>query len=224
MRLLLVEDTEDVADAVVSAFARKGHAVDHAASCDLAESALAVQDYDIVILDINLPDGSGIELLRRMRDKRIVSPVLMLTARLDVEDRVEALDIGADDYLMKPFDLRELEARVRALIRRGAEERSGVLEYGNLVLDSAGRTARIVEAPLSLTRREFALLEVLMANRGRVMSKDRIFHRLFAFDDDVGINAVELYVARLRKKLEPSDVSIRTLRGLGYQLHLDDEA
>ena len=114
--------------------------------------------------------------------------------------------------------------RVRALIRRGAEERSGVLEYGNLVLDSAGRTARIVEAPLSLTRREFALLEVLMANRGRVMSKDRIFHRLFAFDDDVGINAVELYVARLRKKLEPSDVSIRTLRGLGYQLHLDDEA
>jgi two-component system response regulator TctD len=225
MRLLLVEDTEDVADAVVSTFARAGHAVDHAPDCSRAEDALAVQEYDVVILDINLPDGSGIDLLREMRIRGNAAPVLMLTARLDVDDRVEALDIGADDYLMKPFDLRELEARVRALARRGTEERSGVIEYGGLTLDPAGRTAFLADLPIPLTRREFSLLEIMMTNRGRVMSKERIFERMFAFDDEeVGTNAIELYIARLRKKLAQSRVSIRTLRGLGYQLYCDDEA
>ncbi|MEO0819269.1 MAG: response regulator transcription factor [Pseudomonadota bacterium] len=224
MRLLLVEDTEDVADAIVSAFARHGHAVDHAARIAAAEDALAVQDYDVVLLDIMLPDGSGVDLLRRMRGRRERVPVLMLTARLEVEDRIEALDIGADDYLMKPFDLRELEARVRALIRRRFDERAGRVEYGDLTFDAAGRTASIADAPLMLTRREFALLEILLANRGRVMPKERIFERMFAFEaGDVGVNAVEVYVARLRKKLEGSRLSIRTLRGLGYQLLADHE-
>lgn len=224
MRLLLVEDTEDVADAIVSAFARHGHAVDHAARIAAAEDALAVQDYDVVLLDIMLPDGSGVDLLRRMRGRRERVPVLMLTARLEVEDRIEALDIGADDYLMKPFDLRELEARVRALIRRRFDERAGRVEYGDLTFDAAGRTASIADAPLILTRREFALLEILLANRGRVMPKERIFERMFAFEaGDVGVNAVEVYVARLRKKLEGSRLSIRTLRGLGYQLLADHE-
>ena len=224
MRLLLVEDTEDVADAIVSAFARHGHAVDHAPRIAAAEDALAVQDYDVVLLDIMLPDGSGVDLLRRMRGRRERVPVLMLTARLEVEDRIEALDIGADDYLMKPFDLRELEARVRALIRRRFDERAGRVEYGDLTFDAAGRTASIADAPLMLTRREFALLEILLANRGRVMPKERIFERMFAFEaGDVGVNAVEVYVARLRKKLEGSRLSIRTLRGLGYQLLADHE-
>lgn len=160
-----------------------------------------------------------------MRGRRNPAPVLMLTARLDIDDRIEALDIGADDYLMKPFDLRELEARLRALARRGAEDRSGVVVFGDLTLDPAGRMASLGEAPLPLARREFALLEILMANRGRVMPKDRILEKMFAFDaEEVGTNAVELYISRIRKKLAGSRVSIRTLRGLGYQLYCDDEA
>jgi two-component system response regulator TctD len=223
MRLLLVEDTDDVANAVVSVFARSGHAVDHVMTCMDAEEALAVQAYDLVILDINLPDGSGIDILRGARARKLAAPILMLTARLDVEDRIEALDIGADDYLMKPFDLRELEARVRALLRRGADERNAQVEYGDLVLDPAGRTAECNGEALQLTRREFALLEVMMANRGRVLAKERIFNSLFAFEDgEVGLNAVELYIARLRRKLSASQVSIRTLRGLGYQLYVGE--
>lgn len=225
MRILLVEDTEDVADPVVAAFSRRGHAVDHAPTREAAEDALAVQEYDLVILDLMLPDGSGTEVLRGLRDARRTTPVLVLTARLDVDDRVDALDSGADDYLMKPFDLRELEARARALIRRQGEERRGTIEYGDITLDAAGRTATIGGAPLNLTRREFGLLEILLANRGRVMPKERLFEKLFSFDEtDVGINAVELYIARLRRKLTASSVSIRTLRGLGYQLEHDDQA
>ena len=222
MRVLLVEDTEDVADAIAVRFARSGHAIDRAAQCASARDALAVQDYDLVILDINLPDGSGFDLLRSLRRDKRTTPVLVVTARLDVEDRVDALDIGADDYLMKPFDLRELEARARALLRRSGSERSAVIEYGDLSLDPATRSASIAGQPLALTRREFSVLEILMASRGRVMAKERIFEKLFSFDeDDTGINAVELYVARLRRKLAGSRVTIRTLRGLGYQITLD---
>jgi len=223
MRILLVEDTSDVADAIVEHFRRRGDAVDRAASCAAAGDALAVQGYDLVILDVNLPDGSGIGLLRGLRAARDATPVLVLTARLAVEDRVEALDLGADDYLMKPFDLRELEARARALARRRAGEAAGVIEYGDLRFDPAGRTAEIGGRPVALTKREFSLLETLIANRGRVMPKEAIFDKMFAFDaEEVGLNAVELYVGRLRRKLEPSRVGIRTLRGLGYQLVADD--
>jgi len=223
MRILLVEDTADVADAIVEHFRRRGEAVDRAATCAEAGDALAVQGYDLMILDINLPDGSGVELLRGLREARDTTPVLMLTARLAVEDRVEALDLGADDYLMKPFDLRELEARARALARRRAGEAAGVIDYGDLRFDPGGRTAAIAGRPLTLTKREFTLLATLIANRGRVMPKEAIFEKMFAFDaEEVGINAVELYVGRLRRKLEPSRVGIRTLRGLGYQLIADD--
>lgn len=223
MRILLVEDTCDVADAIAEGFRRRGDAVDRAASCAAAGDALAVQGYDLVILDINLPDGSGIDVLRGLRRARDATPVLMLTARLAVEDRVEALDLGADDYLMKPFDLRELEARARALARRRAGESGGVIEYGDLRFDPAGRTAEVDGRPVALTKREFCLLETLIANRGRVMPKEAIFDKMFAFDDDeVGLNAVELYVGRLRRKLDASRVSIRTLRGLGYQLVAND--
>lgn len=223
MRVLLVEDTEDVAEAIVANFSRSGHAIDRVTGCAAAQDAVAVQDYDLVILDINLPDGSGFDFLRALRGARNPTPILVVTARLDVEDRVDALDIGADDYLMKPFDLRELEARARALMRRSSGERSGVIEYGKLSLDPAGRTATIAGTPLQLTRREFSVLEILMLNRGRVMPKERIFERLFSFGrEDVGMNAVELYIARLRRKLADSGVAIRNLRGLGYQIALDD--
>ncbi|MCL5776817.1 response regulator transcription factor [Limibaculum sp. FT325] len=222
MRVLLVEDTPDVADAIVEHFRRRGDAVDLADACAAAADALAVQVYDLLILDINLPDGSGIDILRGLRRDRDGTPVLVLTARLAVEDRVEALDMGADDYLMKPFDLRELEARARALARRRAGESGGVIEYGDLRFDPAGRTAEVAGRPIALTKREFCLLETLVANRGRVMPKEAIFDKLFAFDaEEVGLNAVEVYVGRLRRKLEPSRVAIRTLRGLGYQLVAD---
>src|SRR5690606_25250809 len=136
VRMLLVEDTEDVAEPIVAAFSRHGHAVDHMATREAAQDALAVQEYDLVILDLMLPDGSGLELLRCLRAAQCPTPVLVLTARLDVDDRVDALDIGADDYLSKPFDLRELEARALALIRRQSEVRSGVVLYGDLSLDA----------------------------------------------------------------------------------------
>jgi two-component system response regulator TctD len=223
MRLLLVEDTQDVAEAIATSFARRGDAIDHAATAAAARDALAVQSYDVVILDINLPDGDGTDLLRELRRARDATPVLMLTARIAVDDRVAALDGGADDYLVKPFDLRELEARVRALARRRAPERDGVIAYGDLSFDPAGQTLHLNGAPVALSQREFSLLEALLASRGRVMSKERIFERMFSFnEEEVGLNAIEIYVSRLRRKLEGSRVSIRTLRGLGYQLVADD--
>lgn len=222
MRVLLVEDTDDVADAIVQSLARRGHAIDHAQDKAGAEAMLAVQAYDVAILDINLPDGSGLDLLKEMRRRGLATPVLMLTARLDVEDRISALDGGADDYLMKPFDLREVEARLRALARRSGPDRTGLIHVADLTIDPAERTARIDDRPTPLTRREFALLEILAANRGRVMSKERLHEKLFSFgEEEVGVNAIELYVGRLRRKLQGSAVAIRTLRGLGYQLQAD---
>jgi DNA-binding response OmpR family regulator len=219
MRLLLVEDTDDVADAIVASFERRGDAIDCVGSIEGAKDTLAVNDYEVIILDINLPDGEGTELLRTIRRQRKPTPVLMLTARMAVEDRVAALDIGADDYLVKPFDLRELQARVRALGRRAGPDRSGVIEFGGLTVDPAGRVATSAGVPLSLTRREFSLLEALVANRTRIMPKERLFDRIFSMDEEeIGLNAIETYVARLRRKLEGSGVAIRTLRGLGYQL------
>jgi DNA-binding response OmpR family regulator len=219
MRLLLVEDTADVAEAIAASFARRGDAVDSVGTVDDAMGMLDVNDYEVVVLDINLPDGEGTEILKSLRRQRRPTPVLMLTARLAVEERVAALDLGADDYLTKPFDLRELQARVRALARRSGPDRGGVIEFGRLAVDPAGRVASCEGAPLSLTRREFSLLEALMANRARVMPKERLFDRIFSMDDEeIGLNAIETYVARLRRKLEGSGVAIRTLRGLGYQL------
>jgi DNA-binding response OmpR family regulator len=219
VRLLLVEDTEDMAEAIAASFVRRGDAIDCVETVEAARDTLAVNDYEVIILDINLPDGQGTDLLRALRTQRKPTPVLMLTARMAVEDRVAALDNGADDYLVKPFDLRELQARVRALGRRVGPDRSGVIEFGGLSLDPAGRVATCGGAPLSLTRREFSLLEALMANRTRIMPKERLFDRIFSMDEEeIGLNAIETYVARLRRKLEGSGVAIRTLRGLGYQL------
>jgi DNA-binding response OmpR family regulator len=219
VRLLLVEDTEDVAEAIVASFLHRGDAIDRVDTVEAACDTLAVNDYEVVILDINLPDGDGTEVLRQLRRQRKPTPVLMLTARMAVEDRVAALDIGADDYLVKPFDLRELQARVRALGRRAGPDRSGIVEFGSLALDPAGRVATSGGEPLQLTRREFSLLEAQMANRSRIMPKERLFDRMFSMDEEeIGLNAIETYVARLRRKLEGSGVGIRTLRGLGYQL------
>ena len=196
--------------------------MDHVSTLARAADCIAVQSYDVVILDIGLPDGSGKDLLHAIRAAALPTPVLMLSARSKIEDRVSLLDEGADDYMVKPFDLRELHARVRALARRQGPDRAPVIEFAGLRFDPAGQDLQIDGVPVQLTRRELSLLEALLASRGRVISKERIYEYMFSFnEDEVGMNAVEIYMARLRRKLEGSRVTIKTLRGLGYQMIAD---
>lgn len=218
MRLLVVEDNQALGQSVASAFRAKGHAVDWLTTGDDADTALRTQHYDLVILDIGLPDLDGLEVLGRLRRRRSRVPVLLLTARDGVEDRVQGLNLGADDYLCKPFALAELEARAGALMRRGVGGEAAVLTHGRLTLDTAARLARVDGAPVDLPRRELNLLEVLLMRPGQVVSKQDLLEKLFGLEDEAGVNAVEIYVHRLRKKLEPVGIRIRTVRGLGYLL------
>nr|WP_269439383.1 response regulator transcription factor [Roseibium limicola] len=219
---MLVEDTFDMAEAIMIRLERSGIACDLGRDLSQAREFLAVQSYDVVVLDINLPDGRGTELLKEMRARGDRTPILVLTAEFSVDDRVSTLNSGADDYLVKPFDHRELEARVRALYRREAGDKAEDILLGQLSFNATARVVRKDGTPLPLTRREFTLLEVLVRNRGKVVSKERLFEGIFSFDDtDVGMNAVELYVARLRKKLGESGIRIATQRGLGYRLEVD---
>lgn len=222
MRLLLVEDTADMAEAIAIRLGRNGIACDMAATLDEARAFVEVQAYDVIVLDINLPDGLGTNLLRELRAAGTRTPVLMLTAQFSVDDRVSALNLGADDYLVKPFDQRELEARIQALYRRDKTQKGEDITLRDLSFNPTAKLVTVAGVPLPVTRREFMLLGLLIHNRGKVMSKERLFEGLFAFNDaDVGINAIELYVARLRKKLTGSGVRIETQRGLGYKLDLD---
>ncbi len=222
MRVLVVEDSRDVGGAVAARLGRAGIACDRAARLSEARDCLAVQAYDALILDIHLPDGDGRDLLRQMRRDADRTPVLMLTAEFEVSSRVAALDEGADDYLVKPFDLSELEARVRVLLRRGQGRAASRLVCGDLELDPAAQTAYLGGEALKLTRRELALLQMLLAEAGRIIPKERLFDGLFSFDREAGLNTVELYVARLRKKLAAARVTIQTHRGLGYRLDAAD--
>jgi two-component system, OmpR family, response regulator TctD len=219
MRVLLVEDAEDLAEATQGRLAQSGMACDLAMSLGAARACLDVQGYDAVVLDINLPDGSGTELLREMRRAGQTMPVLMLTAQFSVDDKLSAFNLGADDYLVKPFDHRELEARLHAMHRRDQADKTAELVLGDLSYNATAGVAAVAGRPLDLTRREFALLGLLVKSRGQVLSKERLLEGLYSFDDAVvGVNAIELYVARLRKRLAGSAVEIRTLRGLGYRL------
>lgn len=224
MRLLIVEDAEDVCEAIAESLTRVGHVCDKARTLGDARQFLAVQPFDLVILDINLPDGSGYDLLKEMRARGETLAVIMLTARLGVDDRVDALDAGADDYLVKPFDTRELEARLRAVTRRRHGETDAILQAGDVCFNTATRRVTVAGQPCELTRREQALLEILLSSRGRVIAKEELHGRLFGLDEETGMNAVELYVARLRKKLPSSSLEIRTLRGLGYQAFVSGTA
>lgn len=220
MRILIVEDAGDVADAIAIRLGRSGMACDIAETCAAAEDFLAVQRYDALLLDINLPDRNGTDLLHDLRRRGDRTPVMMLTALFSVDDRVTALDLGADDYLVKPFDQRELEARLRALIRREASQKSDVSSLGALRFSPATLSATLDDTPLDLTRREATLLGLLLRNKDAVLSKQRLYDSLFAFEDaDVGLNAIELYIARLRKKLASSTITIETQRGVGYRIY-----
>ncbi len=212
MRLLVVEDNRALAESVAKLFRGKGYAVDAVETGDDARTALQTQPYDLVILDLGLPDVDGLEVLRRIRRTKSRVP------RASLQNRVEGLNLGADDYLIKPFALEELEARAGALIRRGVGGASAVLSHGRLSLDTAGRLATLDGVPLELPRRELCLLELLLLRAGQVVEKQTLLEKIFSYDEEAGVNAIEIYVHRLRKKLEPSGIKVRTIRGLGYLL------
>jgi two-component system OmpR family response regulator len=218
MRILIVEDDPALADGLTRSLDQSGYAVDLAANGEQANIMLQNAVYDLAILDLGLPKLDGTEVLRRLRQRGGRTPVLVLTARDAVEDRVQGLDLGADDYLTKPFNLVELEARIRALIRRGQLGSNASLNCGRLVFDPSGRRAWCGDSPLDLSAREFGVLEVLMMRQGKLVNKEQIMEALCNWDEDLGDNAIEVYIHRLRKKLESSGARIRTIRGLGYLL------
>lgn len=218
MRVLLAEDDRIIADGLIRALRKSSFAVDHVTNGADANTALTSQSYDLLILDLGLPKVPGLDVLRRLRARKVTMPVLILTAMDGVDDRVRGLDAGADDYLTKPFALPELEARVRALTRRGTGMPK-LLEFGSLTYDQTERMARIGDQVLDLSARELALLEILMLRQGRLVSKEHLVDHLTGWDGEISANAIEVYVHRLRKKLEPEGIHIATVRGLGYCLN-----
>ncbi len=223
MRILVVEDDTVLAAALTRALTQSAYTVDLADNGEDANRNLASTTYDLVVLDVALPGVDGLSVLRRLRDRRLLVPVLILTARDTLEDRVAGLDLGADDYMTKPFDLPEFEARARALIRRGQYNSGGSLTHGRLRFDSAARRLFFDDQPIELSMRELTVIELLLSRQGRVVSKEQMIDRLFGWGDEVGSNAIEVYVHRVRKKLEPLGVDIRTVRGMGYLLDKVDE-
>ena len=218
MRLLIIEDNQRLCQAIAESLRAHGFAVDTAASASEALRIWKAADYDAAVLDLMLPDGTGLTALKEMRDRGNMTPVLILTALGTVEDRVRGLDCGADDYLVKPFAMQELIARLRALLRRPGAALGRTLTLGRVSLDTSARIATVAEARLDLTRSELIVLEALLRNQGRVLSKERLAECLYDFEQERSTNSVETHVHRLRKKLATAgaDVSLRTLRGLGY--------
>jgi two-component system OmpR family response regulator len=218
MRILLAEDDSVLADGLTRSLRQSGYAIDCVKNGQDADTALTTQEFDLLILDLGLPKMSGLEVLRRLRARHSLLPVLILTAADTVEQRVNGLDLGADDYMAKPFALTELEARVRALTRRGAGGGPTVVKHGPLSYDQVGRSASIDEHTLELSARELGLLEILLARTGRLVSKEQLVDHLCEWGEEVSNNAIEVYIHRLRKKIEVGGIHINTVRGLGYCL------
>ncbi|MEW9899516.1 response regulator transcription factor [Chitinivorax sp. PXF-14] len=221
MRLFLAEDDEILADALKTGLARSGFEVEHCADGAEAERRLVNGDHAAAILDIGLPTVDGLTVLRRVRILKPTLPILLLTALDGLDNRVSGLDAGADDYLTKPFEFVELEARLRAVLRRSHLLPPSAQQLGPLRLDRAAQRVWCDETPLDLSARELAVLDVLISQRDRVVTKEQIAGEFGSTGGEVGTNAVEVYVHRLRKKLEPYNVGIRTVRGLGYLLEVD---
>jgi two-component system, OmpR family, response regulator len=214
MRILVVEDDPLLGDGIKAGLAQAGFAADWARDGVAAQLALATGSYDAVVLDLGLPRLAGMELLRRVRASGNRTPVLIVTARDAVEDRIKGLDGGADDYVVKPFDLHELAARLRALIRRSAGEAAPLLRVGEIELDAAARRVTFDGKPVELPAREFALLHALMLGAGRVLTREQLSERLYTWGEEVESNAIDVHIHHLRRKLAPR--VIRTVRGVGY--------
>lgn len=211
-----------LADAVSRALTQSAHSVDVARTGDEADHALRTNQYELVVLDLGLPKVDGFDVLRRLRARRSTVPVIVVTARDSLDDRIHGLDLGADDYLTKPFHLSELEARIRALFRRAHAAASSELVHGRLRLDLAGRRVYGDDRPLELSAREFAVLELLLVRIARVVTRQQIRDHLYGWDDTSSSNGVEVFVHRLRRKTEPYGLDIRTVRGMGYLVERAD--
>lgn len=218
MRILIVEDDRSLARGMKTSMETAGFAMDFVATGEDAIDVMSTEPYNVVVLDLGLPDMDGLEVLRRVRRLQIETPILILTARDAISDRIEGLDGGADDYLSKPFHPRELESRVRALIRRSMGSPDPVLRVGALSFNRSTRTVELDRSTIDLRRRELAVLETLMGRPGKVVTRQRLTAEVFNFSDAVAPNALEVYVGRLRRKLTPNGPVIRTVRGLGYML------
>lgn len=216
MRILLIEDDAILGTAVHDQIASDGHSVDLVQRLDSADSALAVATYDLILLDLMLPDGRGIPFLRRLRSRGVNTPVIIMTALDQVSDRIEGLNAGADDYLVKPFDLSELSARIGSVARRYSGNPNPVITHGELQIDLAARNILRDNRPVTLTAREWVLLEAFLGSPGQLLSRARLEDKLYSFDAEVESNTIEVHISRLRKKLG-ADL-IKTERGLGYRL------
>ena len=218
MKFLLVEDNHDLANAVSSRMRLDGHVVDHAPNLQDATAFVETGDYDLILLDIMLPDGDGRTFLKEHRAGNRDTPVIVLTARSQVSDRIGLLDLGADDYVTKPFDHAELQARCRAVLRRKSGKAQTSVQLGGVVFDPVAGHLVVRGEVVTLRNRELRLLELFLSAPGQIFSKQKLTDRLFSYDDEVSENAIEVYVGRLRKHLDKSELKITTLRGLGYRL------
>jgi two-component system response regulator TctD len=218
MRFLLIEDNMQLAANIVERLQLDGHAVDHANTLEAADDLMAVASFDLILLDIMLPDGDGRSFLEKYRQARERTPVIVVTARSAVSDRVGLLDLGADDYITKPFDFSELEARCRAVLRRQGGAADNQKTFADTTLDSASAELRFGGQAIALRNRELRVLEVFYNAPGQVFSKSHLMDRLFSLSDEASENAIEVYVGRLRKRLEGSGAKIETVRGLGYRM------
>ena len=224
MKILVAEDDQVLADGLSRGLRAAGYAVDHVSDGSQADTMLATQKFDLLVLDLGLPKLAGLDVLKRLRTRNDDTPVLILTAADSVEQRVRGLDLGADDFMAKPFALSELEARVRALVRRRMGASAPLLRHGPLTYDQIGRAVYFNEALLDLSAREVGLIEILLSRTGRLVNKEQIVAHLCEWGEEISSNAVEVYMHRLRKKLEGAGVVITTVRGLGYCLEkLPDE-
>lgn len=222
MRILLVEDNLALAEGLAALLRQAGYAVDMVHDGASAEALAAAESFDLVILDLNLPQMDGLDVLRAMRARKNPAAVMILTARGAPEERVKGLDLGADDYLTKPFDIGEFEARVRSLLRRQAGLKTATVTFGALVLDLNTRSFLAADAPLDLPARERNLLELLIVKAGKVVTREAIVQSLTSLDDELSDNAIDQYTSRLRKRLAPYHLTVRTARGLGYFLDRAD--
>src|SRR5512142_1020539 len=220
MRILLIEDNRRLSDSLKATLVEDGYAVDTAYDGLEGEEMALFTPYDVIILDIMLPKRDGVDVCRSLRDQKVSTPILMLTARDALDDRVQGLDSGADDYLVKPFEIKELRARIRALLRRRSADKAGDLLIEDLRLDPAGHFAWRADQSLDLTAKEFALLEYLMRNPNRLVTRDMVVAHLWDYDQTIASNVVDVYIRRLRRKVDDPHESklIETVRGAGYRL------